>query len=326
MAREIQLPGPTGATLYAVLLDASGANLGKAWNGAAFEVPASANWATYAVLLAEQGATGLYEADMPAIPGALYTVTVYRRAGGSPAVGDAVVGLGSIDWTGTAVATVNGPVRANVVQVNGTAASAGGVMDARLVDATATGLAKFFTVNSGKTYLDAVVGSPVYETAANAAGGGGGGGGGGIITGFAAGVLQDMVDAVAGANPDDYSADPNSWIQRSIFASAGGGGGGATAAEVWTYGNRTLTGFGFPVVLADGAITSAKFTVAGYTGPAAGIVERIDQVWRYFFKHKAKQAANATAGQVVTFRDNGQVQTTQAYTVNGNNEDLGSAT
>ena len=67
------------------------------------------------------------------------------------------------------------------------------------------------------------------------------------------------------------------------------------------------------VTVADGSITSAKFTVASYSGVASGVVEKLDQVWRWFFK---KTEVSAT--QTKTYANDGTtVMTTQTNSDDG---------
>ncbi len=120
MAGEIELAyGTTGRTLYAVVRSTTG----TVWNtaGSAFEAFNAANWADYDVALAEQGASGYYVGDFPAgiVTAGVYNVEARDRAGGSPAVTDPPAGAGSLEWTGSAVASLGGGV--NVVQVDGAA-------------------------------------------------------------------------------------------------------------------------------------------------------------------------------------------------------------
>jgi hypothetical protein len=114
MANELIISYPTGATLYALLYDATG----NVWNGSAFAAPGSANWLDYDLPMTEVAtATGIYRASMPAVAAGVYGWTVRKQAGASPAVGDVAVGNGEIRWTGTAEETV--PASANVTQVKG---------------------------------------------------------------------------------------------------------------------------------------------------------------------------------------------------------------
>lgn len=93
MADEIQLDYPTGATLYAILSNASG----LVWNGTTFETLSAANWLTYAIPMTEASGTGIYFADMPAVIAGLYPVAVRKQMDASPAISDPTVGSGEID-------------------------------------------------------------------------------------------------------------------------------------------------------------------------------------------------------------------------------------
>jgi hypothetical protein len=102
MANELIINYPTGATLYALLFDATG----QVWNGSAFAAPASGSWTSYDIAMTEVAtATGVYRASMPAAAAGTYTFVVRKQAGGSPDVADIAVGPGIIKWTGTAEET-----------------------------------------------------------------------------------------------------------------------------------------------------------------------------------------------------------------------------
>jgi hypothetical protein len=67
------------------------------------------------------------------------------------------------------------------------------------------------------------------------------------------------------------------------------------------------------------------------TTPAAGVAsnfrEQLIDVWRWFYKPKAKTASGPTAGTITTLRDNSTTKTTSAYTDDGaGNETQGAAT
>jgi hypothetical protein len=99
MAGIIETAFNTGQTLYAHVRSRSG----QVWNGAAFEAYNSANWSTYDIALTEDSSSGYYKATFPAaISASKYTVLIYLQAGGSPTLGDPLVGSGSIVWDGTA--------------------------------------------------------------------------------------------------------------------------------------------------------------------------------------------------------------------------------
>lgn len=98
MANEIQAYIPTGKTLYAVLLNA----VGTVWNGSTFEAVSAVNWANYDIALVEVTA-GLYRANMPAVVAGSYSAAIYQRIGATPATTDTLVGIGHIEWDGTAI-------------------------------------------------------------------------------------------------------------------------------------------------------------------------------------------------------------------------------
>lgn len=102
MAREIRGVADSG-TLYARIFNTAG----LWWNGATFEAYASANYASYVVTMTEQGTSGVYVADFPALitTGGTYEFYIHGQSGVSPAEGDIVVGTGKLDWNGTT--TVN---------------------------------------------------------------------------------------------------------------------------------------------------------------------------------------------------------------------------
>ena len=117
MAGEIKATDVSGKNLYCVLLNVSG----QAWNGATFAAILNANWATYPIALTEQGTTGIYLANFPAVGAGRYSTLVYERAGGSAAVGDVLIAQGSLDWSGTVIVGLSGTLTANAVQWNGAA-------------------------------------------------------------------------------------------------------------------------------------------------------------------------------------------------------------
>lgn len=117
MSKELSIYYNSGANLYALLYN----DEGKVWNGSAFETYSSANWANYAIVLTENGASGDYFGDFPA---AITTAGFYRfpvkvRAGGSPAEGDVGIAGGpdiNIEWNGSS--TVNADFDSTVAVVN----------------------------------------------------------------------------------------------------------------------------------------------------------------------------------------------------------------
>ena len=69
MANELVIHYPTGATLYALLFDATG----QVYNGSAFAAPGSAAWTDYDIAMTEVAtSTGIYRASMPAAAAGSY--------------------------------------------------------------------------------------------------------------------------------------------------------------------------------------------------------------------------------------------------------------
>lgn len=101
MASEIQLQHTTaGANLYALVRN----SVGQVYNGTAFVTYATADLANYDIALTEQGtASRFYAGNFPAVAAGVYGVSVYVRAGANPAEGDALAGIGDIEWDGSAV-------------------------------------------------------------------------------------------------------------------------------------------------------------------------------------------------------------------------------
>lgn len=102
MAGEIQATDTHGNTLYAQVRN----SVGQIWNTASsvFQTYVTANIADYDVALTEQGtASGFYAGTFPTgiTTAGTYSVTVLRRAGGSPAETDSVVAAGNIEWSGS---------------------------------------------------------------------------------------------------------------------------------------------------------------------------------------------------------------------------------
>ncbi len=121
MANELIINHSSGSTLYALLFDATG----NVWNGSSFAAPASASWTDYDIAMTEVAtATGIYRASMPAAAAGVYGWAVRKQAGASPAVGDIVVGVGRIEWSGTA--EIMPASTTNIEQINSVSGNIGG--------------------------------------------------------------------------------------------------------------------------------------------------------------------------------------------------------
>lgn len=166
MAKEIQTFYTSALTLYAVLTN----GIGQFWNtsAVAFQAYNGASWTDYDIALTEQSTSGIYLGDFPVVAAGSYGITIFKRAGGAPALTDAPgIGGGNIEWDGTSV-TVTPTVA--MIQA-GTS-----LLDlAVMIQGDGTAAAKF------------------TAAALSLAPGGGGGGGGGMIIVGQNGVYRKAV-------------------------------------------------------------------------------------------------------------------------------------
>jgi hypothetical protein len=106
MPNQLKLSATTtGLTVYAVVFSASG----QFWNTSgtpAFEAETDANWASYAISLAQAGTTAVYMGSFPSAitTAGEYCVQFRQQGGASPALSDPILGMGEILWTGSAEA------------------------------------------------------------------------------------------------------------------------------------------------------------------------------------------------------------------------------
>lgn len=94
---EYEDSSQSGKTLYAAIRDSAG----HWWNGTASEAYNATDFATYAVALAEEGASGYFTAATPALPAGRYTVGIRQKAGASAAPSDTTLGGFSAYWDGS---------------------------------------------------------------------------------------------------------------------------------------------------------------------------------------------------------------------------------
>lgn len=128
MANEIVIPdGISGRAAYAVVRD----SVGRVWDtvSESFVTYDGGDLGDYVISLTEQGASGVYAGDFPALPVGTYSVDARSRAGGAPAESDVIIGAGSVSWTGTAVTSPSDavalpPIPAGWVTADGIAAHA----------------------------------------------------------------------------------------------------------------------------------------------------------------------------------------------------------
>lgn len=99
MANELRAFGVTGQTAYALISKRNG----QFWNGTGFETYSTDNRSDYLVSLTEIGtASGIYQGNFPTgiTDAGTYEYLTFQTEG-TPAEGDAYLGGGVVDWTGT---------------------------------------------------------------------------------------------------------------------------------------------------------------------------------------------------------------------------------
>lgn len=108
MSKELSTNGPSGLTLYAVLHDASDPTRVWRTDTHVYETASSANWASYRIDLTETDASGIYSADMPGQIAAAGTYPYdVRLLSGSADPADPIYAAGTVEWDGSAEATVS---------------------------------------------------------------------------------------------------------------------------------------------------------------------------------------------------------------------------
>jgi len=222
MANELQAYTTTGKTLYAVLISAAG----QAWNGAAFEAIQAGNWTDYDIVLTEATA-GLYLANLPALVAGIYSYVVFEQAGANPAVSDTKLGVGYLNWDGSAIlplSTIDGIVDDILVD---TAA-----LDSRLTAARGGYLDKL-NVSGALAHSDAAA---TYRADVSAL------------------ALEATLTAIKGAG----------WTAETLkaIADAIGALNDPTPQQVWEYASRSLS-----TPNDYKADVSALLTAAAYTAP-----------------------------------------------------------
>lgn len=157
------------------------------------------------------------------------------------------------------------------------------------------------------------------------------------LVGLTLSVYEDGSDTLANAAPDDLTEATNRLgLYTATVAEALTGlhyvkvlQGTAVIATGWVYLQDTTSTYhvedskalagGVPV--ADGAITSASFTVETITGVASGFLEQVVQLWRYFFKRTVKDETT-----IKTYADDGTtVVTSQPYVDTESSQERGVA-
>ena len=135
----------TGETLYAVVVndDSASADCGKYWNGSAFEACTVANWGDYDIALTETPAGSYrYVGDFPGGDPGIYTILVFVRGGGSPAISDRLAAEATVVWTGSVVQPAEKAMEAILAVVAGvsTYTASTGVATFKKQDGSTTGV------------------------------------------------------------------------------------------------------------------------------------------------------------------------------------------
>lgn len=258
MANEIVIPYTTGNNLYAFVVSATG----QFWNTSgtpAFEAFASGHWSVYAIALTESGSSGLYFGSFPAVIAGTYSMLAYKRAGGSPAVGDLPVGVEyNFGWNGTVQVT-----QSDIRQILGTAsAGAAGYVgpDWSHVNAPTTTLALTGTTISSSQVVASVTGAVASVTGAV-----------GSVTGNVGGNVVGTVASVVGNVGGNVSGDVTGKV-------LGGGASAFTAvgvqSDLQTIKTQTVTcAAGVTVNVNVGTTQPLNFT-----GTAASALVKSDMV------------------------------------------------
>lgn len=114
-SNEIQAAGSLNKTCYAIVISASGASPGQYYNAntPGFEAINTANWTStkYCIAMTESGGantTGFYMGTMPSVVAGRYSILVYQEAvaGTVSLVSDTRIAAGTLDFTGTKVASL----------------------------------------------------------------------------------------------------------------------------------------------------------------------------------------------------------------------------
>jgi len=138
----LQTTGPTGATIYCVLVDP----FGNFFNTVSkvFEAFSAADWLDYFIDVLEQSTTGVFLGTFPTTitTAGTYTAVFYRQVGSSPRVTDSNSGFSnqSIPWTGATVAIPTIPASGGGIGAIAINQNTGGTDNLRYTDAQGNGI------------------------------------------------------------------------------------------------------------------------------------------------------------------------------------------
>jgi hypothetical protein len=101
VAGEIQFSFQSGKACYFIVRNRAG----QVWSTVAvsFVTYASADYANYTISAIEQGTSGYYAGNMPAVVAGVYMVTGKQQMGGSALETDPTVAVGDVQFNGTAI-------------------------------------------------------------------------------------------------------------------------------------------------------------------------------------------------------------------------------
>ena len=210
--------GEAGLTVYAQVRNSSA----QIYNGSTFEAYDALRWTYYDIALTEQGASGVYQGDFPALSSGAYSLVAYSQLAGTPAQTDTLLGGADAQWTGTVILAV------------GDIVAHGDTYWSTKTDLAVTGA--LFTNTAARLIVD---GSGLVEINNVAA----------IVTAvWAAGTrtLTSFGTLVA----DTTTAV---WAAGTRTLSSFGSLVASTATAVWAESVRTLSAFGFTVTSTDDA-------------------------------------------------------------------------
>ncbi len=334
MANELSLTGlATGLNTYALIRNQAG----SVWNTGlvAWEAQNAANLSAYAITLSENGTTGCYFGNFPAVAAGAYTVEYRIRAGGSVAWTDAAFS-DFVSWDGTKILGLNhvsapdaATVAAAVRDVTGLASAPSGSIGRTLYDGVGSTPFDSGTARAGTTStLQLRAGAPTIPAGAVVEFTGGLGVGqlataASYNSGTQTVAFNNPV-TVAGNNTTTYRV----WVYADVYplSRVAGYVTGQSPADLVlvTPANKLATNASGKVSPADGSIASATFTIGTPSG-SGGFLERLWLTVLRFFPNAggSVEAPTSGVGNLVVKTTGGAVLSTQAMTDNGTTKTLG---
>ena len=343
MANEISWRDTaTGDTLYATVRNAAN----QYWDvgAGAFETLVPASWDDYDIVMTETPAGGYtYVATFPAgiTTAGFYYVTIYKQAGGSPALTDDVLASGTTNWDGSAEDTLE----TISDQIDGTATPAqvktnvqSGMTDqgytttrAPYLDELATAniptdidslLTRLTALRAG--YLDELGPTKVpadIDTLISR------------LTAARAILMDNLSNLDVAVSTRNATAPDNTGITANGVAIAALND--LSQSEAQTAASAALTAYDPPTKTEmDTATQAAKLASDGLdsvaitepTGVASNFREMVVQVWRRWFGKSTLVKTTASTGTLKTYKADGTTEvTSQAVSDDGTTETQGEA-